>query len=149
LQKSRISLLIEKRNYRLTVYYDQQPIKSYPMVLGGNPVGDKRQEGDNKTPEGIFRIRDHYPHPDWSQFLWLDYPTPSSRQKHCLAKQSGQISPVASVGSEIGIHGVPEGKDSLIDKRQNWTAGCIALKRQDVDEIAGLIQVGTVVEIIP
>jgi murein L,D-transpeptidase YafK len=149
LQKSQVSLLVEKANYRLTVYYDKQPIKSYPIVLGGNPVGDKRHEGDNKTPEGIFQIRDHYPHPDWSQFLWLDYPTQVSWYKHCLAKQSGQISPLVSVGGEIGIHGVPKGNDSFIDQRQNWTSGCISLKRQDVDELASVIQVGTVVEIIP
>jgi murein L,D-transpeptidase YafK len=149
LQKSQISLLIEKANYRLTVYYNKQPIKSYPIVLGGSPVGDKRREGDNKTPEGIFRIRDRYPHPDWAQFLWLDYPTKESWHRHCLAKQSGQISPLDSVGSEIGIHGVPQGNDSFIDNRQNWTAGCISLKRQDVNELASVIQVGTVVEIIP
>ena len=40
------SILIEKSQKRLTLYYQEQPIKSYPLVLGNNPVGDKRQEGD-------------------------------------------------------------------------------------------------------
>ena len=39
--KSRISLLVEKSAYRLTVYYDNAPIKSYPVVLGPDPVSGK------------------------------------------------------------------------------------------------------------
>lgn len=64
--KQKSSLLIEKSKHRLTFYYDGKAVKSYPVVFGGNPKGDKFQEGDLKTPEGIFRIRDFYPHPTWS-----------------------------------------------------------------------------------
>jgi murein L,D-transpeptidase YafK len=148
-RNSQVSLLIEKSKYRLTIYYQKQPIKSYAIVLGSSPIGDKRQEGDNKTPEGLFRIQDHYPHPQWSQFLWLDYPTQTSWNKHCRAKQTGEIRAQATIGGEIGIHGVPPGKNSWIEQRKNWTWGCISLKNRDINELSRVVQVGTVVEIVP
>jgi lipoprotein-anchoring transpeptidase ErfK/SrfK len=41
----------------------------------------------------------------------------------------------AKIGGEIGIHGVPEGFDKLIDLKFNWTLGCVSLKNKDVDDI--------------
>jgi len=149
INKSQTAILIEKSNYKLTLYYQNKPIKSYPMVLGGSPQGDKMREGDYKTPEGIFQVRDLYPHSSWSKFIWLDYPNQESWRKHLEAKRTGKIKPSDTVGSEIGIHGVPQNGDYLIDRRSNWTWGCISLKNKDVDEIYSVIEAGTKVEIIP
>jgi hypothetical protein len=143
------SILIEKSRYRLTLYYNGQPAKSYPVVFGDNPQGDKLQEGDRRTPEGVFKLRDLYPHPQWSRFLWLDYPNAASWQKHNQAKAEGHIAPHRGIGGEVGIHGVPAGADRLVDARENWTWGCPALKNQDVNELYDVVQVGTVVEIVP
>ena len=38
LRKSRIALQVEKSRYRLTVLYRGKAVKSYPIVLGANPV---------------------------------------------------------------------------------------------------------------
>ena len=149
IDKSQISISIEKSQYQLTVYYQRQPIKSYPVVFGGNPRGDKLREGDLKTPEGVFEIRDLYPHSSWSKFLWIDYPNKDSWKKHLQAKREGKISWNTSIGGEIGIHGVPKGADRLVDERKNWTLGCISLKNKDVDELYEVVQVGTIVEIVP
>ena len=145
---SKTSILINKSQGTLVLYYDRKPIKSYPVVFGGNPTGDKLREGDLKTPEGIFQVRDLYPHPSWSKFIWLDYPNASSWRKHLNAKQQGIIPISATIGGEIGIHGVPSGSDRLIDRKKNWTLGCISLKNNDVDELYGAIQTGTTVEIL-
>ncbi|MBN8564668.1 L,D-transpeptidase [Leptolyngbya boryana CZ1] len=146
--RSKTSILIEKSNHRLTLYYDQKPIKSYSVVFG-DPQGDKRREGDRKTPEGILRIQDKYPHPDWSKFLWLDYPNAQSQCKHQRSKQRGEIPAFSAIGGEVGIHGVPIGQDALIETRTNWTLGCPALKNKDIDEIYNIVQVGAIVEILP
>ncbi|VEP18022.1 conserved hypothetical protein [Hyella patelloides LEGE 07179] len=106
------------------------------------------KEGDLKTPEGIFKVKDLYPHPQWSKFVWLDYPNQQSWHKHLQAKKQGIIPLSASVGSAIGIHGVNQGNDYLIEERNNWTWGCISLKNKDVDEIYSVIEIGTVVKII-
>ena len=147
--KEKISILVEKSDYRLTVFYNLEPVKTYSVVFGSEPVGDKFAEGDRKTPEGIYRVRDLYPHPEWSRFIWLDYPTPQDWREHTQAKLAGVISPTATIGSEIGIHGVPEGADGLIDSRNNWTWGCVSLKNSDVDEIYSVVQQGTVIEVVP
>ena len=144
-----ISLLVEKNRRHLTVFYDLEPVKSYPVVFGGSPEGDKFREGDQRTPEGVYHIRDLYPHPDWSKFIWLDYPTPQDWREHFQAKFSGEIGPLISIGSEIGIHGVPAGGDGMIDRRVDWTWGCVSLKNDDVDELYAYLQVGTLIEIVP
>jgi murein L,D-transpeptidase YafK len=145
--RNKISVLIEKSQYRLTVFYDQKPLKSYPVVFG-NGEGDKRREGDRKTPEGILRIRDKYPHENWSKFLWLDYPNAQSECKHNRAKQRREIPVASTIGGEVGIHGVPISQDLLVETKMNWTWGCPSLRRQDVDELYEFVNIGTVVEIL-
>ncbi|MEM1392815.1 MAG: L,D-transpeptidase [Cyanobacteria bacterium P01_D01_bin.116] len=149
IDKNQTSVLIEKSKYRITLYYNQKPIKSYPVVFGSSPQGDKQREGDRRTPEGIFRIKDLYPHPSWSKFIWLDYPNAASWRKHFQAKSQGKISWFDSIGGEVGIHGVTRGSDKIIDTKQNWTWGCPSLKNQDVDELYKVVKVGTLIEVAP
>ena len=146
--KDKVSLLIEKSQYRLTVLYDGESIKQYPVVFGGNIEDDKLMQGDGCVPEGIFRVQDLYPHSNWSKFIWIDYPNEESWRKHNQAKQEGRIPEDAGIGGEIGIHGGPEDEDYLIEEGTNWTGGCTAMKRADVDEVYGIVQVGTIVETI-
>lgn len=147
LDKNKVLILIEKSKYQLTVLYDNQPVKTYPVVFGPNPVDDKLQEGDGRTPEGEFKIQDLYPHPSWSKFIWLNYPTPDSWKKHNQARREGKLSSQSTIGGEIGIHGVPE-DDSLIEQKTNWTTGCISLKNKDVNELYSISKKGTVVRIL-
>ena len=146
--RTKVSVLIEKSKHRLTIYYDQKPIKSYAVVFGSSPIGDKRREGDRKTPEGLLKIKDKYPHPDWSKFLWLDYPNAQSDCKHTRAKQTGDIPWNSTIGGDVGIHGVPKLGEWLIDDRNNWTWGCPSLKTKDVYELYDVVDIGTIVEIV-
>jgi murein L,D-transpeptidase YafK len=145
----KIALLIDKSDYLLAVLQDNQVIKIYPVVFGFGAGPDKLREGDGATPEGVFSIKQKYPHPDWNYFLWLNYPTRDSWRKHESAKSQGKIPAKAGIGSEVGIHGVPLEQNRWIDQRKNWTAGCISLKNNDIKEIYPWIQVGTRVKIIP
>ncbi|WP_228015558.1 L,D-transpeptidase family protein [Leptolyngbya ectocarpi] len=149
LSQDGISVLVEKSKFRLTVFHKLEPVKSYPVVFGSSPAGDKLHEGDRKTPEGIYYIRDLYPHSSWSKFIWIDYPRPDSWREHFQAKLSGRIGWLLPIGGQIGIHGVPAGEDSMIEQRVNWTWGCISLKNQDVDEVYRFVSNGTLVEVVP
>ena len=146
-EKSKISIHIIKSAFRLTLVYDGQEVKDYRVVFGGDPVNDKRRKGDKRTPEGLFSIRSQYPHPSWSRFMWLTYPTAESWQKHNAAKANSEISASAGIGGEIGIHGVPTGQDAWVDGGVNWTAGCISLKTADIKELYEVTQAGTSVVI--
>jgi murein L,D-transpeptidase YafK len=147
IDKKKVSLLAEKSRHRLTVFYDGKAVKSYPIVLGSNPVDDKIKDGDGCTPEGIFSIKARYVHPHWSRFLWLNYPTVQSWQKYTKAREKGRLKLSDSIGGQIGIQGVPNNEDALIDKRVNWTTGSISLKNKDINELYDVVKEGTVVEI--
>lgn len=140
-----IKIAVKKSDFTITVIQDGQVLKQYPIVLGKNPKDDKRMEGDYCTPEGQFKMRDKYPHRKWNKFIWLNYPTQESYEKHQQAKKQGQIPENATVGSEIGIHGVPEGKNHWVDNLENWTWGCISMKNDDLDEIYPYINTSTLI----
>lgn len=132
---SRRSLLIDKSDYEVFLMYENKVVKSFHCVLGPDPVNDKRYEGDGCTPEGTFRIRDKYPHSKWKYFLWVDYPNEDSWQKHNASKAEGMVPENTGIGGEIGVHGVPAGREDLIDNKTNWTLGCISVKNTAIEEI--------------
>lgn len=141
--EKKISLRINKGKYLLYFLYGSDTLKTYPVVLGFDPVNDKLQEGDGCTPEGIFKVKAKYPHRSWSKFIWIDYPTQDSWKKFNAAKKNGRLSNQSTIGGQIGIHGTPPGKDFMIDDKINWTLGCISLKNEHIDEIYAHISVGT------
>lgn len=144
---TKIKILVDKSDYTLKVFASDTLVKTYSVVFGGNPVDDKLMQGDQCTPEGTFYINSKYPHQSWTKFIWLNYPTADSWKKHNQAKTEGKIPQNAKIGGEIGIHGVPEGKDFAIDKRINWTLGCISLKNNDVNEIYPFIDKKTEIKV--
>jgi murein L,D-transpeptidase YafK len=135
LDSKMLTVLVDKSDYQLSILSDTTVVKTYPIVLGGNPTDDKLMQGDQCTPEGTFKMVSKYPHKEWNKFIWINYPTPHSWTKHKAAKQAGKIRKGAKIGGEIGIHGVPEGTDFAIDAGVNWTLGCVAMKNKHVDEI--------------
>ena len=142
-----IRILIVKSKYELSVWSDTIELRKYPVVFGTNPVDDKLREGDRCTPEGEFKIRSKYPHKSWSKFIWIDYPNAASRAKHNDAIKNGLIPADSKIGGEVGIHGVPNNCDYVIDQRQNWTWGCISLKNKDIDELYDVVNSNTLIRI--
>jgi murein L,D-transpeptidase YafK len=144
-----IWLQAHKARHTLQVMHGTRTIRTYAMVLGFDPVCDKRREGDGCTPEGTFRIRAKYPHRSWTYFMWIDYPTAESQRLHKAAKAAGRIPKDATIGGEVGIHGVPKGRDDLIANREDWTLGCLSLTNRDVADLYPVVQVGTRIVIKP
>lgn len=145
-----LQLRVEKADRRMLVLAQGKVLKEYACVLGENPEGDKRMQGDRRTPEGEFTFRDKYPHRQWHKFVWIDYPNATSRERFAQRKRSGEIPANAQIGGEIGIHGVPMGMDHWIVQGQDWTWGCIAMRNADLDEIYPHIKAGrTVLVIVP
>jgi len=139
LNGSHIQIVVDKSDRKLRVFQKQQFVKEYPVVLGLEGNDDKLMQGDRKTPEGTFHISSKYKHAKWSRFMLLNYPTAESWKKHTQAKKDGLIPQNADIGNAIGIHGVPDNDDSLIDEGVQWTLGCISLKNRDVNELYACI----------
>lgn len=148
LPKRELRIVIEKAARKLSVYHKQELLITYPCVLGFEPEGDKLQEGDGRTPEGKFRIRSMYPHKSWSYFIWFDYPNDVSRQRFSKRKADGTIPASAKIGGDIGIHGVPQGYNELIEKSMDWTLGCISLTTENITDLYQSIGTETSIEIL-
>jgi murein L,D-transpeptidase YafK len=146
--KNELVITIDKTNYTLSVSHKDKKLITYPCVFGFNAVDDKHQEGDGCTPEGTFKIRSMYAHKSWKYFIWIDYPNQESWRRFNKRKADGVIPKTATVGGEVGIHGVPEGSDSMIAEKYNWTLGCISLTNADITDLYRSIGSGTMIKII-
>src|SRR5688572_17485777 len=45
---------VDKSDRVLSLMSQGSVVATFPIVLGGNPVGHKQQEGDQRTPEGRY-----------------------------------------------------------------------------------------------
>ncbi|MBS1686924.1 MAG: L,D-transpeptidase [Bacteroidetes bacterium] len=147
LDPAAVTIHISKLGHTLTLSIGDHTLREYPCVFGGDPVSDKKYEGDQCTPEGTFHVLSKYPHRSWEKFIWIDYPTADSRRKYEANRRRGQIPGGRGIGGSIGIHGVPDHHDYLIDKSINWTLGCISLRTADINEIYQYVHAGTEVVI--
>jgi len=136
-------ILIEKSARRLTLISQGEVIKTYKIALGGNPIGPKERQGDNKTPEGIYVIDARNRDSRFHLSLHISYPNERDKNR---AKELG-VSP----GGDIMIHGIKNGLSWTGDDHAavDWTKGCIAVTNEEIEEIARLAPIGTIVEIRP
>jgi murein L,D-transpeptidase YafK len=111
--------------------------------LGRNPVGPKQEEGDMKTPEGVYTIDYRNPNSDYHLALHISYP---SAEDTARATARG-----VNAGSDIMIHGLPNGKSWIGTAHRNmdWTAGCIAITDEEIEELWRVTPEGTTIEIRP
>ncbi|MDB0037924.1 L,D-transpeptidase [bacterium] len=144
-----LSILIDKSDYTLQVFRKDSLLITYPCVFGFEPKEDKMKEGDGATPEGDFGIRSMYPHKSWKYFIWIDYPNQESWSRFRKRKADGTIENSATIGGEVGIHGVPEGADDMIANKTNWTLGCISLTNEHITDLYKSINSSTKIKIIP
>lgn len=149
-------IVIKKAARSLEVYDNDRFIKSYKMVLGFKPAGDKQVEGDGKTPEGKFYIFTKNTESKFHLSPGISYPGPDDAKRGLDSKFISQeeydeivlaISekrmPLqkTKLGGEIYIHGG--------GTRSDWTEGCIALVNEEITELFNATPLGTEVEIKP
>ncbi len=120
-------LEVQKLNYTLTVLDNGLPVKRYPIALGGDPENRKYCQDMKSTPEGWYEVYNLQPDATYFKALDIDYPRPIDSVRHQLAIQQEAIEPTRPIGGEIQIHGW--------GIAGNWTAGCIALRDEDMSEL--------------
>jgi hypothetical protein len=120
------AIVIDKSAYTLLAYRDGLEVGRWPVELGGDPVGAKQRQGDQRTPEGRYTVtwRREQGHTRFYRALLLDYPNAADRA-------------AGRTGSHIEIHGMGTGRRPGTGGF-NWTLGCIALSNGDIDELLGL-----------
>lgn len=151
-----MKILIEKSNRRLIWVRADGSSLAFPIVLGKCPEGHKLREGDLHTPEGEYYVCTRNEKSKYHLALGLSYPNPSdadaalSRGEITLEQHSAILSAHENgkrppwdtpLGGFIMIHG--GGTES------DWTAGCIAMKNEDIELLFSLCPIGTPVKIVP
>jgi murein L,D-transpeptidase YafK len=137
------SIVISKSAHTLSLMSGKTVLKTYQVALGRGSSGTKQFEGDNRTPEGKYVVDEKKTSTKFHKALHLSYPNADDRAK---ALKLGK-----SPGGDIEIHGLPTTFAWLGTKQHiiDWTAGCIALSNDEIDEVWKLASVGTPVEIDP
>lgn len=135
-------VFVDKSERRLQLLSGDKVIKSYHIALGGNPIGHKQQEGDQRTPTGSYTLDYKNEKSGYHRSMHVSYPNATDKAN---AKSRG-VSP----GGAIMIHGQKNGFGALamLNQQRDWTAGCIAVTNDEMDEIMAAVSVGTPIEII-
>ncbi len=158
------NILIDRKNYTLSLYEDSVLIKDYRASFGKSISSPKTRANDNSTPVGEYQICSIDTSHKYHKLLKLNYPNledaGSALRKGWISQKEfneikfqfyyeGCIKRSNVLGGNIGIHGI--GKFNFIIKNlpfvYNWTNGSIALSNEDIDEISSIIKVGTKVVI--
>jgi murein L,D-transpeptidase YafK len=136
-------IVVEKSARRLSMFQGGNQIKTYRIALGASPVGAKREEGDMKTPEGIYKIDSRNPQSSFHLALHISYPSDDDNKR---AAAHG-VSP----GSDIMIHGIQNGRGWIgaFHRWNDWTAGCIAVTDEEIEELWRVTADCTTIEIRP
>ena len=137
------SIVVEKGRRTLTLYQAGFKVRTYKVALGKQPLGDKIQKGDGRTPEGVFRIDFKNPQSKYHMALHVSYPDAAHAQR---ASQLG-VSP----GGDIMVHGLPPAYADYGSSHSefDWTEGCIAVTDKEIEEIWRAIPAGAAIQIKP
>lgn len=136
-------VLVEKGKRQLHLLKDNQPFRTFKIALGVDPLGDKEQEGDQKTPEGLYHLDQRNPQSDFFLSIRISYPNSTDRSE---AKRKGR-----DPGGQIMIHGQPNVPrySSAYYSKEDWTNGCIAVSNSDMIDIWLMTPNNVPIEIVP
>ena len=136
-------VVVKKSEGVLQLITGEQVIRQFPIYLGGNPVGHKQHQGDQRTPEGRYLLHERKPNSRFYRALRISYPN--------KADQAAATTAGKSPGGDIMIHGMPslEKRNLLMFGGRNWTDGCIAISNPHMREVWDLVDLGTPIEILP
>lgn len=137
-------------------------LRVFAIALSREPVGPKRRSGDQRIPEGDYRIAGSARPSRFMFFLPIDYPSRAdadrglaegliSRDVHrriVTAHARGQLPPQdTALGGLVGFHG--EGPRWRGDLDLDWTQGCVAVSDETIGWLAQHAKRGTPVTIRP
>jgi murein L,D-transpeptidase YafK len=136
-------VVVFKKERTLQLVSRGKIIKTYKVALGGDPIGPKAQQGDHKTPEGVYVLDSRNAHSQFYKSIHVSYPSARDR----AAARSKGVSP----GGDVFVHGLPNGYRwvGASHRLKDWTDGCIAVTDEEIEEIWAADADGTPIEIRP
>lgn len=134
------SVVVNKGARNMYLLHNEEILEEYRFGLGFAPDGDKKIRGDGKTPEGTYYIDRRNPNSAFHLSLGISYPNAADiAEARALGKEPG---------GDIFIHGQPNlfaDRKTAKKRGEDWTAGCIAVKNKEIEQIFAMVRVGTVI----
>ncbi|MEJ2601933.1 MAG: L,D-transpeptidase family protein [Gammaproteobacteria bacterium] len=136
-------VVVEKSDRKLYLVKGERILAAYDIFLGMEPEGHKEQEGDSRTPEGLYYLDARNEDSDFFLSIRISYPNGSDRQR---ARRRG-VDP----GGQIMIHGYPNEPKYTPEfyRSADWTDGCIAVSNAAMVDIWLMTRENTPIEIRP
>jgi len=127
-------VLVDKSAKKLWLMRDGQRVYEIDVSLGKNPKGQKLREGDQRTPEGRYRLDWRDAGTDFHRAILVSYPSKADLSR-------------GAAGGDIMIHG----------QKYFWrwfsksplTNGCIGVSNLAMDIVWSATTLGTPIEIKP
>jgi murein L,D-transpeptidase YafK len=134
-------IVVEKHLHMMQLLDHGTVIRTYRVALGRGGKEAKSIAGDDKVPEGTYRIVGRNPRSAFHLSLRIGYPT---EQQKRIAQGLG-VDP----GGDVMIHGIRNGLGWLggLHTEVDWTRGCIAVTDSEIEEIWELVPDGTPIKI--
>lgn len=141
-------LVLYKDEHILEAWSGDTLVKTYSIAIGSGDEGPKLYEGDRRTPEGTYRIDSRHRSQRFRRFLHVSYPNATDRRRYREARRRGEVPEEAGIGGDIGIHGESDrAVVRMLGNGVDWTAGCIAVDDEDIDELYAAVVQNAVLEI--
>ena len=132
-------IVVEKSDRQMFLLSGSKVLKAYDIGLGFQPIGHKQYEGDGRTPEGVYYINRQNPNSQYHLSLGISYPDPTDKARAMMLGQQP--------GVDIMIHG--RGPYGNKQKTRDWTAVCIAVNDDEIEEIFSMVRPGIPIVIYP
>lgn len=136
-------VVVEKGKRKLHLMKAGEAFRTFDVALGIEPEGDKVEEGDNRTPEGLYWLDLRNPDSDYFLSIRISYPNEEDRR---AAERMG-LDP----GGQIMVHGQPNSPtwSAAYYRQTDWTNGCIAVSNSDMIDIWLMTPARVPIEIRP
>ncbi len=139
-------IVIYKSKKIMQLYKNDKIYKQFPVSLSKNSTkGHKMQDGDGKTPEGLYTIYSMRCHDRRYKAMYISYPNAKDKAR---ARMLG-VDP----GGYVSIHGQPKwnanGNGDKYSLRYDWTKGCIGVPNKTMDILWTYVERGTPIQINP
>ncbi|MBN1944365.1 MAG: L,D-transpeptidase family protein [Bradymonadales bacterium] len=149
-------IVVNKSARNLALCNQGSAVSSWEVGLGFTPAGDKRREGDGRTPEGVFYVARLVPTSSYYKAFLLSYPEiedaerayalgeiSSTERTNIINAQNGCTEPpqTTALGGLVEIHGGGGTSD--------WTAGCIAISDGGIDALWAVIGLKETIVVLP
>ncbi len=133
-------VVVRKGERTITLYSQGKAVHVIAgLQLGDAPLGPKRFQGDERTPEGRYTIDYGNPGSAYHLSLHISYPNAADA---AYAQSQGR-----SAGGLIFIHGQPNGYTGRVPG--DWTDGCIAVGNDEIEFLWENVGDGTPIDILP